>query len=335
MNCRNWALRALWLGVWAAGAVAAQAAPVYQVTDLGTLGGSESIATGINRLGWVVGFSTTAGDPYHAFLWQGGCMTSLGTLVPGGESFASGINLSGQVSGSATAADGSNHAVVFWGGEVQDIGALRDDWVSSSADAINRQGHVVGQATVKPAYASMGFVYARGRVHMLAEGSRPHAINDHDQITGAVGNMAFVGSLGNLTDMGTLGGSWAEGMALNNAGQVTGWAATPHDSFAHAFLWQDGAMTDLGSLGGWQSQGKAIDKRGTVVGWSTRQVLDGKHAFRTLKGQMVDLNGLLDPVSGKGWELIEASGIDDAGHIVGFGIHKGFYHGFLLTPMAP
>jgi len=41
----------------------------YTLTDLATLGGTFSQAFGLNDKGWVVGFSTTAGDiGFHAFL---------------------------------------------------------------------------------------------------------------------------------------------------------------------------------------------------------------------------------------------------------------------------
>jgi probable HAF family extracellular repeat protein len=330
-----WPLRGLSGLLVVFGALAAQAAPVYQVTDLGTLGGPESIPTSLNRLGWVAGYSNTGDDRYRAFLWLGGCMTSLGALRSDGDSFATGVNLAGQASGFASAPDGSTHAVLFSGGQVQDLGALRPGWLSSTADAINRSGHVVGTALDGSTYQFRGFTYANGRIRMLPEGSRPRAINDRDQVTGAIGSLAFLSEGDAVTNLGTLGGSWSEGLALNRAGQVTGWAATAGDSTAQAFVWQSGAMTDLGTLGGWQSQGRGINRQGTVVGWSFRKVLSGKHAFRTVKGKMVDLNRLLDPASGAAWELLEASAIDDTGRIVGFGVHNGAYHGFLLSPVVP
>ena len=46
---------------------------------------------------------------------------------------------------------------------------------------------------------------------------------------------------------------------------------------------------------------------------------------------MVDLNTLIDPLSG--WELLDASDINDAGQITGQGLIGGQYHAYLLTPV--
>src|SRR5438093_6571617 len=75
-------------------------AQIYTVTNLGTLGGTYSVATGINDFGRVVGVSSTTGDvDRHAFLrTKTGGMQDLGTLG-GGNSFGFGINNFGQVVG--------------------------------------------------------------------------------------------------------------------------------------------------------------------------------------------------------------------------------------------
>jgi probable HAF family extracellular repeat protein len=75
------------------------------MADLGTLGGSLSVALGINDSGQVAGWSDTD-SVEHAFLWtESGGMKDLGTLG-GGFSGAIGINNSGQVVGESETASG-------------------------------------------------------------------------------------------------------------------------------------------------------------------------------------------------------------------------------------
>ncbi|MGH7182096.1 MAG: hypothetical protein ACREJN_08975, partial [Nitrospiraceae bacterium] len=64
---------------------------------LGTLGGVENQAYGINDAGQVVG-RAIFGNSYHAFLYSNGTIMDLGTLG-GNQSIARGINDAGQVVG--------------------------------------------------------------------------------------------------------------------------------------------------------------------------------------------------------------------------------------------
>jgi probable HAF family extracellular repeat protein len=81
-------------------------------TDLGTLGGTDSRALGINPRGQVVGVSRTASGVEHAFLWEKGVMTDLGTLG-GGFSQANAINSASQVVGFSTTASGEFRATLW------------------------------------------------------------------------------------------------------------------------------------------------------------------------------------------------------------------------------
>lgn len=130
-------------------------ATAARFTDLGTLGGSDSYATAINNAGQIVGrFDTANGSgPTHAALWNGTTATDLGTLLGGSYSYASGINLAGVVVGSSGVVDsGYSHAVLWYNGQIVDLNNLVDSsvlgagWIMTSANAINDNDVIVGQA---------------------------------------------------------------------------------------------------------------------------------------------------------------------------------------------
>jgi probable HAF family extracellular repeat protein len=86
------------------------------VTLMEPFAGNISYAMGINEAGQVVGYSTYAGGgswDYHAFLYENGTMTDLGTLVGGTESRAYAINDHGEIVGDAHTIDGVLHPVLW------------------------------------------------------------------------------------------------------------------------------------------------------------------------------------------------------------------------------
>src|SRR5713226_6020991 len=71
-----------------------------------------------------------------------------------------------------------------------------------------------------------------------------------------------------------------------------------------------------------------LNNRGQIVG--TGEVQGQVHAFLLEDGQSVDLNDRLLPKSG--WELQQATFINDEGQIVGAGLHEGKFALYFLTP---
>jgi probable HAF family extracellular repeat protein len=104
----------------------------------------------------------------------------------------------------------------------------------------------------------------------------------------------------------------------------------------HAFLDINGHMQDLGNMPNYRDTlGRAISADGTVVGLA--YVSDSPstvpHAFCYSNGSMQDLNTFIDPSTG--WILNDATGINDAGQIIGRGTNAlGQAHAYLLTPMG-
>jgi probable HAF family extracellular repeat protein len=146
-----------------------------------------------------------------------------------------------------------------------------------------------------------------------------------------------------MQDIGTLGG-FSTAFAINNAGEIVGESLTTATATTaantRAFLFANGTMRDLGAVNGGSSSARAINNVGQIVGFtSTPGAADvfppqDKHAmiFTLSDNTMRDLNALIPANSG--WVLLSANGINDAGQIVGEGVHNGNSgSAFLLTPV--
>jgi len=339
----------------------------YTVTDIGTLGGTFSLAGGINNEGDIEGFSTLPGDTaVHAFLWQKGLMTDLGTLG-GLNSLASWRpNERAEVGGDAETSTPDplgedfcafgTHLIcppsIWQKGVPIPLPTLGGN--NGFATGVNSRGEVVGQAEnstpdptceapqvlqVKPV------VWEMGRVQELPlligdSGGIALTINDRGQVAGIAGNCAtafhaLLWENGTVTDLGSLGGTEKSTFAsdMNNQGQVAGSSNLPGDAAFHAFRWENRVMTDLGTLpGDVSSIGDGINNKGQVVGASLD--IDGNsRAVIWANGMMIDLNTLIPADSPL--FLIEATGTNNSrGQVAGVALEKnsGEIHAFLLTP---
>lgn len=174
-------------------------------TTIGTLkGDTDSAAAAMNNLGEVVGYSATI-STQRGFIYSGGVMSQLESLIPQGAATPSAINDAGMVAGSAEVSTGGQHAVYWEGGTIHDLGTLGG--TGSIANGINLAGDIVGDADI------------------LA-GNQGHAFIDR------AGVMLDLNSL----LVGPSGFSYLqEAFAINDAGMIVG-DGVMADGSVHAFL---------------------------------------------------------------------------------------------------
>ena len=310
--------------------------------DLGTLGGpNSSVAWPVkNDSGLIAGIAqtdtpdplgeawscaaffpgaTATGPTCLGFVWRGGVMTALPTLG-GNNGFATGANNHGQVVGWAenTVHDPTcvppqvlQFRAVVWtsdGNQIHELPPLPGD-TSGAATAINDKGQVVG-----------------------ISGTCDQAVG---RFTAA---HAVLWENGTVTNIGDLGGvAWNTPMAINQNGDVVGFAGQPGDDpdnpQLHAFLWtrRDG-IKDLGALpGDVYSEAHGINERRQVVGISC-DAAGNCRAFLWQNDVMTDLNALVQ--AGYGDVLTTAQDINDLGEIAGraFDPATGARPAFLAIP---
>jgi len=161
--------------------------------NLGTLaGGNSSLATGVNKLGHVVGASGTGQDTF-AFLYKAGAMTSLGTLPGYTTSYATGVNDQDVVVGLVNNASNYYAPFIYKNGIMRLLKRMNSDEYGA-ANAVNNHGDVVGFTSCTPKNTWRGFLFSHGVLTSLnqlpevkAAGWKslaPQSIDDQGRIVG-------------------------------------------------------------------------------------------------------------------------------------------------------
>lgn len=253
------------------------------------------------------------------------------TFLPAGF-YASGINNAGHVVGT-----GGGGAAIWTGSGTTSQAALAP---GSEGLAINNHDEIAGR------YMDQGFLYSGGVLHPID--SAPYrswaaGINDAARVAGTVRktevpptlSLGFVYVEGaGMTTILTPGGFIDGARAINNAGQIAGFASSfPGGDFGgpnrNAFIYQfDGSVQTLGTLGGSISEANDINDSAQVAGWSTTAVAGEERPFLFDGAVMRDL-GSLGGRSGR------ANGINSAGMVVGMSDIGGGatfdYHAFVYA----
>ncbi|CAN5127028.1 hypothetical protein BH11PSE11_BH11PSE11_38470 [soil metagenome] len=323
-----------------AGASAQAASSKWTVKDLGSIGGNYSNGYAVNDLGQVTGDAATpSGLAYHAFLYNGHGMIDISPVAQW-TNLGSDINKFGHIVGFSSTSQDQNAVVspfLYKDGVMSFFGSG-----GGSARSINDAGQIAGSTN-----AGRAFLYENGLMKDLGtlggRASGASKINNHGQIVGnsdtAGGEIhGFIYENGAMRDLGTFpGGRFSSAAGINDKGQVVGQSDLPNSFETHAYLYSGGRMIDLGTLGGAHSQANAINNAGQVVGISGSSVSEEVRPFLYSDGKMVALSAL-PGVAKSGWLLLDATGINNKGQIVGRGYVDGNIrtrqHAYLLTPPA-
>jgi probable HAF family extracellular repeat protein len=158
-----------------------------------------------------------------------------------------------------------------------------------------------------------------------------YAINASAQVTGDSyladrSEHAYFRDRSGMHDLGILpGGTFSVGNAINDSGQVAGFAnINPDDPNNHAFRWDPATgLHDLGSLGGEDTVAWAMNSFGEVAGESALPT--GNYAAFLFS------NGTMDDIGSLGGGYARATGINDTDQVVGFSNLPGSFtqHAFL------
>lgn len=284
-----------------------------QLRDLGTLGGPNASAGGMNDLGDVTvgGADTTTPDPLgenwcgfgtglicRSFVWHNGRRMLVPTLG-GNNGDVSTITNAGLVLGFAETADHdvtcvSQQVLGFeafvWDpdqSKIRVLPPLPGD-TATAAFAINEHGDVAGFSGI-----CGGGVVPASALH------------------------AVIWKRGLPTDLGSLGGSHSiTSFSINNDGRVVGASDLGGDATAHAFLWtEDQGMQDLGTLPGDSlSLANEINDNDQIAIESCDVNFNCRAAIWQ-NGIMTDLNTLIPAHSPL--FLLLANSINSRGQIVG------------------
>lgn len=301
------------------------------ITDLKTLpGGFESSASAVNSKGQVIGWATNSTPDDNsmeapgffptqtrAFLWQDGAMKDLGTLGTGTDAIAEFVNEQGQVVGWS------------YTGEPQDVSVCTLP-IGTPPATLAIHSFIWDEKNKMRDLGTLGGTCA------IATGINNDGVVIGDNVNDVPLERAFIWKNGAIQDLGgSIGGQQAGAEAINDSGEVAGFATLEGEMLFHAVLWRRvGEITDLGALGSTEcSFATAINSKSQVVGGSAVGCIFDSQSRAVLweDGVIFDLNTLISPGASLGLEL--AQGINGRGEIAGIGVDVNKNeHAFLLIP---
>jgi probable HAF family extracellular repeat protein len=325
---------AFWCGVALAPAQApakAKAKTQYNVSNLASLGGTNSAGNSINDLSWVAGYSRLTGDQArHATLWRNGSTAEdLGTLAGPNNSLNSNVTWNVK----------NTNGIIVGISQTATPEPLGEHWSSAAF-----YGGAFG-------FINLGFVWEQGQMRGLPNfpgGNNGFATgaNNLRQVVGWAENgvhdptcccsqvLQFrpaMWSLGppadQIHDLPLIPGDTSgAATAINDNGQIVGISgicdqAVGRHTAKHAVLWENGTVTDIypDAPAPWWNTPTAINQHGDVVGFAGDPAFvegDVLHAFIWTRDNGIQA---LKPLRGRVPQHVdsEAYGINERRQVVG------------------
>lgn len=308
---------------------------LYNITDIGAPLGTNSVAQAINNPGSVVGYWSKS-DGYATFLYQSNQvyeLPALGTNV----NIALSINDAGHVVGHSLTEDG--YRAFYWDGS----GPLNlGPWggTNSYGTGINVSNLVIGFSEGTNGATAVLFDGQPLDIGSLGGGATyPLGINSANIIVGEAVTTngqthAFRYNGSGLVDLNAVVQSpefiLVSAKAVSGNSAIVGYGLTNGNQ--QAFFFDGTNMTVIPQLpSGTNAVAYAINSQNSVVGACV--TTNGNRAFLWKSGAIQDLNNSI--LASADWVLREATGINDAGKVVGWGEVQGQVHAFMLTPNQP
>lgn len=256
------------------------AAPVYRFVDLGSMDGVINMtATGINNLGQVIGYGSTESGEKRAFSWRAGQgLTNLG--APQG-------------------------AVSVYTGGINDAGTavMNALFVNSVTGVSSLDGYTWNQDSGFAILNSAGAGSAWG-INKAGQIAGIATIGDHEQ--------AAIWSNGSYSLLPGLGSDDIRSAAyqLNDKGEVIGYVRNSTGN--HAVIWRNGQISEVVELPGAEETGLVdISSSGRIVGFSSMWYMNYEPIQIMPGANQVESMGM-------GGQIYEATGINNAGVIIGY-----------------
>lgn len=307
------------------------AAPLYQITDIGTFGRSIFVMN-LNASGTVIGGGLDANGILKAFEWTRESGFQF-LQAPGGTGTRlNDINAAGLIVGDFDIGGGSR-AFLYDGNQYSLLPSLPNGYPNQGdhATSINSAGTIAGFGYGSGPSALQALTWPSGGGLPQSTGlcCFTEGLNDNGQMVGIVQDIqniqyATIWNAGIPSTIPRLpGDGFNQTSAINNQGEVIGISGTLNSY--RAYLYSGGVVSQIGIACASAPQPLDINDASEIVGSC------GSFAALFQSGQVLDLNQLI-PLS-PGLQLTQARAINASGQIAVNGTINGVSHAFILTPV--